>query len=158
MFCVSLQATLKVVAAERDFAISEMKEMAEQCQGVAEEFQLLADQHDQLQKEIVQVRLCVYIIFVAYTQPADGLCVFIIFILILKWLCVCMQVRTERDRAIKACESAYEASELLKTQLSLVSRERDLAQTHVRMQICDCNGTSTSLLDSLLCFTFISHV
>ena len=32
---------------------------------------------------------------------------------------------------MKACESAYEASELLREQLSLMTRERDLARHHV---------------------------
>ena len=42
-----------------------------------------------------------------------------------------MQLRKERDSAVKACESAYEASELLKEQLSLMTTERNLARQHV---------------------------
>ena len=127
MFIFAYQATLRTVAAERDFAISEMKEMAEQCQGIVEEFQLLADQHDQLQKEVIRVRhinlLCAWVLCV------DAFNVYVLC----TCMTLCMQVRTERDRAVKACESAYEASELLKTQLSLVSREKNLAQAHVKI-------------------------
>ena len=42
------------------------------------------------------------------------------------------QVRKERDNAVKASESAYEASELLRERLTLVSREKELAC----MQVC----------------------
>lgn len=50
------------------------------------------------------------------------------------------QVRKERDNAVKASESAYEASELLREQLSLVSREKDLAcmQVCVRATVLPC--------------------
>jgi len=50
------------------------------------------------------------------------------------------QVRKERDNAVKASESAYEASELLREQLSLVSREKDLAcmQVCVRAAVLSC--------------------
>ena len=45
-----------MVAAERDFAVREMREMAEQCQSVAEEFQSMADYSEKLVKEISEVR------------------------------------------------------------------------------------------------------
>ena len=41
------------------------------------------------------------------------------------------QYRRERDGAVAAIESAYEASHLLQGQLTLVTRERDLAQSKV---------------------------
>ena len=41
-------------------------------------------------------------------------------------------MRKERDGAVKACESAYEAGELLKEQLSLLVREKELAEAQVR--------------------------
>ena len=41
------------------------------------------------------------------------------------------QYRRERDGAVAATESAYEASHLLQGQLILVTRERDLAQSKV---------------------------
>ena len=44
-----------MVAAERDFAVREMREMAEQCQTVAEEFQSMADYSEGLVKEINEV-------------------------------------------------------------------------------------------------------
>lgn len=44
-----------MVAAERDFAVREMREMAEQCQSVAEEFQSMADYSEKLVKEISEV-------------------------------------------------------------------------------------------------------
>ena len=50
-----------MVATERDFAVSQMKDMAEQMQTVAEEFKSMADHCDQLLKELEQVennRLC----------------------------------------------------------------------------------------------------
>ena len=43
------------MAAERDFAVREMREMAEQCQTVAEEFQSMADYSEGLVKEINEV-------------------------------------------------------------------------------------------------------
>lgn len=46
---------LQMVGAERDFAVREMKDMAEQCQSVAEEFQSMADYSEQLVKEINKV-------------------------------------------------------------------------------------------------------
>ena len=42
-----------------------------------------------------------------------------------------MQVRKERDSAVKACESAYEAGELLKEQLSFLMREKEIAEAQV---------------------------
>ncbi len=42
-----------------------------------------------------------------------------------------MQVRKERDSAVKACESAYEAGELLKEQLSFLMREKEIADSQV---------------------------
>lgn len=50
-----VQAKLRTVAAERDFAVREMREMAEQCQSVAEEFQSMADYSEKLVKEISEV-------------------------------------------------------------------------------------------------------
>ncbi len=41
------------------------------------------------------------------------------------------QVRHERDSALKASESAYEACEMLREQLTLITRERDLATSKV---------------------------
>ena len=46
-------------------------------------------------------------------------------------VCVCVQYQRERDGAVAASESAYEASQLLQEQLTLVTRERDLAQSKV---------------------------
>ena len=43
------------------------------------------------------------------------------------------QVRHERDSAVKASESAYEACEMLQHQLTLITRERDIANTKVGM-------------------------
>ena len=48
---------LRSVAAERDFIVGEMKEMAEQCQSVAEEFQSMADYSEKLVQEISMVRI-----------------------------------------------------------------------------------------------------
>ena len=44
-----------------------------------------------------------------------------------------MQVRKERDSAVKACESAYEAGELLKEQLSFLMREKEIAEAQVSL-------------------------
>ena len=46
---------LRSVAAERDFVVGEMREMAEQCQLVAEEFQSMADYSEKLVQEISMV-------------------------------------------------------------------------------------------------------
>lgn len=48
---------MRSVAAERDFVVREMREMAEQCQSVAEEFQSMADYSERLVKEISEVGL-----------------------------------------------------------------------------------------------------
>ena len=56
---------------------------------------------------------------------ADHLCV-----------CVCVQYKKERDGAVTASESAYEASHMLQEQLSLTTRERDLAQSKVCVCLC----------------------
>ena len=53
-FC-TLQAKLSSVASERDFAVSEMRQMAEQCQSVAGEFESMANHCDHLMKELEQV-------------------------------------------------------------------------------------------------------
>ena len=42
-----------------------------------------------------------------------------------------VQVRKERDSAVKACESAYEAGELLKEQVALLMREKEIAESQV---------------------------
>lgn len=42
------------------------------------------------------------------------------------------QVRKEKDSAVKACESAYEAGELLREQLALLMREKEIAESQVR--------------------------
>jgi len=44
------------VATERDFAVSQMKEMAEQVQTIAGEFKSMADHSDRVMKELEQVR------------------------------------------------------------------------------------------------------
>ena len=44
-----------MVAAERDFVVREMRDMAEQCQSVAEEFQSMADYSEKLVQEISEV-------------------------------------------------------------------------------------------------------
>ena len=49
-----------MVAAERDFAVREMREMAEQCQSVAEEFQSMADDSERLVKEISEVGISLF--------------------------------------------------------------------------------------------------
>ena len=54
-----MQAKLSTVGAERDFAVSEMKKMAEQCQTIVSEFQAMADHCELLLKEIDQVCVCV---------------------------------------------------------------------------------------------------
>ena len=41
------------------------------------------------------------------------------------------QSKQERDAAVKASEGAFEAYEILKEQLQLVLRERDLARSQV---------------------------
>ncbi len=46
-----------MVASERDFAVSQLREMAEQVQTVAGEFKSMADHCDQILKELEQVRL-----------------------------------------------------------------------------------------------------
>ncbi len=46
-------------------------------------------------------------------------------------LCVLFQLRIDRDSAVQASASAYQAGELLRDQLSLVTRERDIAQAKV---------------------------
>lgn len=43
------------MASERDFAVSEMRQMAEQCQSVAGEFESMANHCDHLMKELEQV-------------------------------------------------------------------------------------------------------
>ena len=48
---------MRSVAAERDFVVREMREMAEQCQSVAEEFQSMADYSERLVKEISEVSM-----------------------------------------------------------------------------------------------------
>ncbi len=45
-----------MVASERDFAVSQMREMAEQVQTVAGEFKAMADHCDQILKELEQVQ------------------------------------------------------------------------------------------------------
>ena len=40
-------------------------------------------------------------------------------------------MKGERDTALKACESAFEANELLRDQVKLVTRERELAVLQV---------------------------
>ena len=52
------QAKLSMIATERDFAMSEMKQMAEQCQNIAGEFEHMATHCDQLLKDLEQVRSC----------------------------------------------------------------------------------------------------
>lgn len=44
-----------MVASERDFAVSQMREMAEQVQTVAGEFKAMADHSDHILKELEQV-------------------------------------------------------------------------------------------------------
>lgn len=44
-----------MVASERDFAMSQLKEMAEQVQTIAEEFKSMSDHCDQILKELNQV-------------------------------------------------------------------------------------------------------
>ena len=58
----ALKAKLWTVAAERDFAVREMRDMAEQCQSVAEEFQSMADYSEKLVKEISEVWLFAFYI------------------------------------------------------------------------------------------------
>ena len=43
-----------------------------------------------------------------------------------------LQYQRERESAVAASESAYEASHMLQDQLSLVTRERDMAQRKVK--------------------------
>ena len=57
---LSCQTKLSVVAAERDFAMSEMHKMAEQCQTVAGEFEHMASHCEQLAKQLQQVCVCDY--------------------------------------------------------------------------------------------------
>lgn len=47
-----------MVASERDFAVGEMRQMAEQCQSVAGEFEQMAKHSEQLMAELGQVRSC----------------------------------------------------------------------------------------------------
>lgn len=51
----TLQAKLSVIATERDFAVSEMRQMAEQCQSVAAEFESMANHCEHLMRELEQV-------------------------------------------------------------------------------------------------------
>ena len=44
------------MASERDFAVGEMRKMAEQCQSVASEFEHMAKHCDQIMKELEQVK------------------------------------------------------------------------------------------------------
>lgn len=50
------QTKLHMVASERDFAMSQLREMAEQVQMVADEFKSMSDHCDQILKELDQVR------------------------------------------------------------------------------------------------------
>ena len=52
-----LQAKLSVVAAERDSAVREMRQMAEQCQRVAGEFDAMAQHCDLLERDNKRVGL-----------------------------------------------------------------------------------------------------
>ncbi len=47
-----------MVASERDFAVGEMRQMAEQCQSVAGEFEEMAKHCDQIMAELEQVTSC----------------------------------------------------------------------------------------------------
>ena len=53
------QAKLHMVASERDFAMSQLREMAEQVQTVAGEFKSMADHCDQVMRELEQVRVLI---------------------------------------------------------------------------------------------------
>lgn len=50
------QVRLLVLAAERDFAIQEMKSMANHCQTVAAEFEEVAKQCETLKQQLKEVR------------------------------------------------------------------------------------------------------
>ncbi len=58
---------------------------------------------------------------------------------------VLFQLRMDRDSAVQASASAYQAGELLRDQLSLVTRERDIAQAKVHL-ICMCMFSDCMLL------------
>ncbi len=58
MYASCPQAKLSMVASERDFAVGEMRQMAEQCQSVAGEFEQMAKHCDQLMTDLEQVRSC----------------------------------------------------------------------------------------------------
>lgn len=60
-----------------------------------------------------------------------------------------MQVRRERDSAVKACESAYEAGELLQEQLSLLMREKDIAEAQVSCLAPACSWVVRYVGDNL---------
>ena len=63
------QTKLQVVATERDFAVSQMKEMAEQVQSIAGEFKSMADHCARVMKELEQVHICSYHVQTKAGQP-----------------------------------------------------------------------------------------
>ena len=52
---IMIQAKLSVVASERDYAVTEMRRMAEECQNISAEFDRMASHSDQLLQELEQV-------------------------------------------------------------------------------------------------------
>ena len=50
-----VQAKLSVMAAERDFAMGEVKQMVEQCQSIAEEFEAMSKHAETLQQTVRKV-------------------------------------------------------------------------------------------------------
>ena len=63
-----------MVASERDFAVSQMREMAEQVQTVAGEFKSMADHCDHVMKELEQVdrKELITVRFSTFATPREG--------------------------------------------------------------------------------------
>ena len=60
--------------------------------------------------------------------------------------CLCVaQVRKEKENAVRACESAYEAGELLKEQLALLKMEKETAEGQVGLTRSEWVGLARSV-------------
>ena len=57
MVCNCSQAKLNVMATERDFAMAEVKQMVEQCQSIADEFEAMSKHTETLQIELRKVSI-----------------------------------------------------------------------------------------------------
>ena len=61
--CYIMQAQLVVLAAERDFAVHEMRAMAEHCQTVASEFEQLARHCEVVKEQLEEVCLIMSMLY-----------------------------------------------------------------------------------------------